>query len=398
MLNNYCHRTFQSIFVFLLLFFAISGCANNGNNKLAHQGVTRSNKPADLVGIYAVMPNKPISEAKYQSFLSNPNIDGFYIQADWRDVEANPGVYNWELLDTKIKRMEKAGKKVTVAVVAGSAAPDWLWDKGAKYLETKIDAVRQQSFCADVKVPLPWDAIYLEAWGNFVKAFGTRYDKHPAVSSVKLSGVSYRTSETILPRSTSKMKKSRTGSICNLPDDVENWRKVGYTSTKVIDAFSSITQSFVKAFPTKPLVMMTDNNAFPPIGANGEIDPSATSLSTGIFLKIGTELAGERFIGQSNALTAYKSSQGIKAFGESGHTVGYQAAWYLSGDPDCHMSNGQKAKIIRNQCNQDVNAMQKVIDQAIEGKARYIELMPVDILNPEFADVIAKAHRHFNSF
>ena len=368
-----------------LLLLSLNSCAENVKSDATH---------AALTGIYATTNTQKLDQSKIKQALSNPNVDGFFIHATWQEIEPKPDVFDWSAIDRQLAILKKFNKKASIAIIAGAYAPPWLAEKGVKFMATKVVQRRQKDFCQPLNVPIPWDEIFLQRWTSLIKQFGRHYADNPLVSAIKITGIASRTAETALPANAGGIKSADNGENCHLPDDVRNWQKLGYTSEKVTDAFTSITKAFVGAFPDSPLVLMTDNRAFPPLNMRGELDPSAVSLATTTFLQIGEKLAGKRFIAQNNGLTALKVDPGIKAFAEAGHTVGYQAAWPITADSRCYMSLKKQNK----PCLQDANTLQAVIAQAQAGGARYIELMPVDILNPDFAGVLSKAHQYFNSF
>lgn len=351
-----------------------------------------------LKGIYVLISRLyRVDQGKNKIALSDPNVDGFYVQATWEEVEPAPGVFDWSLIDSQLEVLNKYHKKAAISINAGAYSPKWLWEKGVGFVETKVIPFRQKNFCEPLKVAIPWDKTFLAHWTGLVKKFGEHYAHNSSVTAVKITGIAIRTDEISLPYVNGGIKVSPDGKKCDFPDDVKNWQKAGYTSEKVINAFTTITQTFADAFPGLPLVIMTDSQSFPPIGKSGELDPSATSISTGVFLDIGVKIAGDRFVGQNNGLTALKVDPGIKAFADAGHKVGYQEAWPVTGDDFCHMTGGRA--ILKKQgksCRQNMETMQAVIEQAKANKASYIELMTVDAVNPEFGKVISDAHRYFN--
>lgn len=352
--------------------------------------------PPPLSGLYVMGGKGGLERARSRLALSNRYVDGIYLRFDWRDIEPRAGQYAWDVIDRQLALVQQARKKASVSIRAGAYSPDWLRRLGAEFIHTKVAPERQKDFCEDLNVPVPWDATFLAQWVEFIKAFGQRYHTHPAISSIKITGISYRTSETSLPHKQGETKRSvREGKVCQFTDDIKSWKEKGYSTTKVTNAYKTILGVFATAFPHHPLVLMSGSSAFPPLGANGENDPRAAALATTEFLTIGRQQLGNRFVGQNNGLTSLKVDSGVKRFAESGGRVGYQAAWHVTNDAHCYMGGGAALKKAGKSCPESPDTMRAVFMQAIGAKAEYVEIMAIDIANPRFEQALAEAHRVF---
>ena len=256
--------------------------------------------PPDPSGIYVVVPmdRETTQPRPLPPALGQPFVTGANLCTNWARNEPAPGVYDWSYLDRQFTILTALGKKVSIEIEAGDRAPDWLFDLGAKPFKTVVEIPRRKEFCEPIRIPVPWDPVFLRRWDAFVAAFGRRYSGNPALTVVKVTGIAYRTDEVLLPRATGETKNgqgSGEGKTCQYPNDVENWQAIGYTSQKLDAASADILQSFKRAFPNQYLALMTGEHAFPPIGKDGRIDPAAADLPETHFWRQGRDLIGRRF-------------------------------------------------------------------------------------------------------
>ena len=57
-----------------------------------------------------------------------------------------------------------------IRIAAGWHTPDWVYDSGAEpfdYIERTTDGAS--------RMPVPWDGVFLDHWGDFLRAVGQRY-------------------------------------------------------------------------------------------------------------------------------------------------------------------------------------------------------------------------------
>ena len=152
----------------------------------------------------------------------------------WRTVEPQEGQYNWELLDKAIEVSAQARKKVLLRVVAGIHTPEWVYQTGARPLSfTNTDLLNPQGYEKSMKMPIPWDEVYLAKWEKFIQAVGRRYNRNPYIFSVGMSGGGYIFE-------------------MNLPKAYDKWHQAGYSDEKLIAAWKRIIDAYQQAFPDIP--------------------------------------------------------------------------------------------------------------------------------------------------
>lgn len=98
----------------------------------------------------------------------------------WRTLNPAAGVYIWDALDERIQQANRIGKQFSFRVITmgtqadGQQMPRWVLDQGAILT---ADGTPDYANCT-----------YQQTWGNFIDALRTRYDGHPAVAFIDISG------------------------------------------------------------------------------------------------------------------------------------------------------------------------------------------------------------------
>lgn len=181
-------------------------------------------------GIQLLMSSllKP-SSTRLPGALSHANVDGMEIKILWSKVEPSEGVRNWTPIDQEISYAASLNKKISITV-SGSAVPAWVWSMGA----------RSYTLSGGDKIPLPNDPVFLAKWGNFISAFGARYDANPTVNYVMVAGIGH-TVEWHTACSAADVRHLRSLSQPNPPG-----------TAKWIAHAKTVITAFADAFPTTP--------------------------------------------------------------------------------------------------------------------------------------------------
>jgi hypothetical protein len=266
-----------------------------------------------------------LDSTSFASFvLGNTSVDGLAIRATWSTIEPSDGTFNWSNIDNTLATAQAHGKKVSISVAAGVHTPSWVYAEGAKGFQFVWDRPWALPFCSIATIPLPWDPVFQQKWAEFVGALGARYDANPNVAHVKLTGINGKTQETTLPHS---VNESINNGQCTGYDDIANWQAVGYTRTKVEDAFHEVAADFDAAFPHKEFAPMFTPcpGGLPPIDQNGAVIPCAVCDSQGILdlLNYGINTYGRgTFVAQNNGWSnawIWSDIVNVSAFVDTGY-------------------------------------------------------------------------------
>ena len=167
------------------------------------------------------------------SAFSNAASDGVKLRLDWSAIETSENVYDWSVIDAYLAQAAATGKFLSVSVRAGIRSPDWLYAKAG------IESLTLPGSPVSL-MPVPWNAVFLQQWGNFWAAFGARYDSNKSLASVTVTGLG-KGAEPIIPDGTVFTANSRLFGLSDLAD----W-EVG--AMAIIDLYAA-------ALPVTPFVM-----------------------------------------------------------------------------------------------------------------------------------------------
>jgi hypothetical protein len=139
----------------------------------------------------------------------------------WSQLEPAPGTYDWTLIDAALAASKP--KPVFLRVIAGTQSPAWFPRADEIHVPNEGEGTSGW-------MPVPWNATFLADWGQFITAYGARYDGNPEIAIIEGGGDGPE-GEAIL-----------TGSYAE-------WAAVGYTVQVYANAIATLIQDFKTAFP-----------------------------------------------------------------------------------------------------------------------------------------------------
>ena len=111
-----------------------------------------------------------------------------YYRFHWNDIEPKEGVYNWEVIDSKIENSVKRGKKFAFGVMNVTTSsskkyitPQWVFDAGAEYY-----TYENAKYGVTQVIPVWTDEIFLEKLNDFIKALAERYDGNENIAYIDI--------------------------------------------------------------------------------------------------------------------------------------------------------------------------------------------------------------------
>jgi len=188
----------------------------------------------DAGGVYPLIGHgTAATNWQVTNLLSDPYTAGVSVRTEWWTLEPTDNSYDWSYIDSFIARAESYNKKIMLRVRPAWQTPAWVYGAGAAeiwyYERNDSDNLN--------RMPLPWDPVYLEKWTEFVAALGARYDNHPTVAHILITGCSRSDCEMYLPT----------------PGDLQagqpTWEQAGYSPGVMIDAWKQVIDAWVAAFP-----------------------------------------------------------------------------------------------------------------------------------------------------
>jgi len=137
--------------------------------------------------------------AKYGTFLAPgdslawfPGCNVVYLRLPWSWLEPEEGRFNWNAIDTPAQQWLARGAQIAFRITVSEtmregATPEWVAKAGARTIRWNwpMGRAADGAFWECV----PDDPVFLEKYGNFLKAFAARYDGRPEVAFVDIGSV-----------------------------------------------------------------------------------------------------------------------------------------------------------------------------------------------------------------
>lgn len=162
----------------------------------------------------------------------------------WSQLEPSPGTYDWTLIDTALAASKP--KPVFLRVIAGTQSPAWFPRADEIYVPNEGEGTSGW-------MPVPWNPAFLTDWGQFIAAYGARYDGNPQISIIEGGG-------------------DGPEGEANLSGTYTQWAAVGYTVPLYVNTIATLIHDFKTAFPHERISFA---------GASGPSRPPAGTGSPG---------------------------------------------------------------------------------------------------------------------
>jgi hypothetical protein len=317
-------------------------------------------------GLVVVIRNKPDQTLDLRS-LNNPAISGVAFQIHWGDIEPVQGKPDWSKLDQLFNAAESSKRWVQLLVFPGFFSPGWALE-GAETEPFPIQYGPGRG--TGMKLPMPWDTVYLNRWFAFLKQLSDRYGKSPAFRVVAADGPTSVSAEMTLP---------------DTPEDVETWLKVSYTPRKYIETWQKVLQVFRADFPNQYISLIVGSGLN--INDQGKIDPRERARTRKEVIDQAIGLLGRRFVLQNSDLHAGPNQHPVTDF-----VMSYSGRVITGLEMRCTAVLGTCSEALGGEGDPPL-ALKKSIDKGMEpnqeGKhVDYLEIYEGDVLADEMQSVL----------
>ena len=357
----------------------------------------------DYEGIYVrIDPAYVNKTSEFEHSLNQRFVDGAAIVLQWMKIQPAPNVYDFRALDKWVVKAVENDQKLSLALMAGSFTPQWLYRRGVAAVSIETNKNPQNvggAVCSVIIVPVPWDRQFIEAYDDAVKAIANHLkalaipSKAPgaafdAVKIAKLSGINNTTEELRLPAG------KRTQSQCAESDAQSIWIKAGFTPQKILDAWTEISADIASAFPNSILsIAIIQIGAFPAVDDDGAPTKPARGKTDVLTNKIVAKALAQydgRLAVQWNGLSGEKPNPEVIYAGNRGAIVGWQLNQSLGpkGGTACFYPkpNGKGNDRVPCKLPRDFNA---ILENGLDLKGRFIEIWAPNV--DEFPKQFTKA-------
>lgn len=335
---------------FLSLIVSLLVCSSS----LSNNAVAAVFSPPEGIFVSSSITTAAGGHSIQKEDMAKDFVAGVLVRVAWSDLEKSPGVYDFTVLDNELARADQYNTQVTLGIVNGPSAPAWLESQGVAMMPFVDNSDGQLK-----RLPLLWDAVYLNYWKNFIAALGARYNSHPRVVLVHMTHATGNGFEMQLPESTE----------VQIP-----WEDVGYSEANVIEAWEQVVDAFAFAFPDKPL----DLEVHPVLRS----DAVAQAVAT-----YGSETLGDQFgifaawWSQDNASKSYPGMNQLLIQSAASTFATVQMVCSATNEPDRMGSGG----------------IDTAVSLALQNGIRYFEIWNQDIRNTSFQTLLQQTATTLNA-
>lgn len=329
-------------------------------------------------GVYVVTP---LNKALPESIVALPSIDGIAIRVGWRELQPTAQPPNFAIVDQQVAAARRHNKKVSLSFEAAIETPDWVFDLGARPYWFVLD--EESHICERRRLPLPWDPVYLDSLKQFVRSASQRYNRSDILAHVKVTGLGGRRQSTALPhRGVRTLSDGR--KTCQTTDEIVDWQNVGYSRTRIVQAWKEHLELFTQSFTSHRLAVVIDAQGLPQLDDKGQFISAAQYDPEVVpeLIKLAITGRESRILVQSNELTNASSYPFPIRFGED-ILLGYQLRWAVSSDKEFKMNGGTEEG--------SVAIFDSTIRRAVSTRGRYVEVQGADAADPQLAASLAGA-------
>ncbi|MCA0351114.1 MAG: beta-galactosidase [Chloroflexi bacterium] len=192
---------------------------------------------ADLIiakplGVFAA------SGSQNAAVIGHEQVHGGLVRIPWNLLETSPGVYNWQQVDLVVAKIRAAGKYWSLAVLAGPATPNWLYE--TPYNAPRIRYLFQGN---ETTVAPAWHPAVRERLRLLALAMAEKYANDPSLMLVYVSQMTANGIEGQLPFERDLLPSGTT------------WAALGWSADGWVTTVTGITSDFAAAFPQKALAV-----------------------------------------------------------------------------------------------------------------------------------------------
>lgn len=180
------------------------------------------------------------AQALEAQIRANPHLSGVCLHIGWKDIEKEPGHWDFSAIDKTVEVLRRIGMKYELGIKPGANTPPFVYQQGAQPFATQVNNPHRANFGAAVTIPVPWDPKYQEYFSRLIARLGERYSSDPLCVSVVLTCANFMSNEMHLPKT---------------PEDRAKWSAMGDYGTKLLGVYKKYTDEWAKAFPKQQITL-----------------------------------------------------------------------------------------------------------------------------------------------
>ncbi|HAI10645.1 MAG TPA: hypothetical protein DCM28_03005 [Phycisphaerales bacterium] len=313
-------------------------------------------KATDIRGIYSFAWAIHIQKQGMPPAMALDYVDGMTLCMQWRELNPQPGVYRWELIDDVLADVAKHGKLLNLGIFAGIQSPQWVMDQLQEpftFQRKRHGGEIANNAASEGVLPLPWDQTYTRLWLELNRQLAARYHDHPSIGYLQLHGIGGSAMEM---------------SIRLKPSEYDRFRQAGYSVARYTRCWENLVDQFAELWPRKPLMLTL--GTVPADEGTALVPDTARDVQAYAYRKLGDRLLvkvaflnGLWWQNQGPKAHAKPLIDLLTALGQSGRSTGGEMFWEIR-------AKGQAAV---------AGTMQQALKNALDAHMQMVEIYQSDI-------------------
>lgn len=175
------------------------------------------------------------------AILSFDHIAGITHYITWSSLEPRPGDIQWSVIDSALEQAKKHDKKIAIGILAQARSPQWIYDQAETF-----SFIHPHPSIGSTTSPIPWDPTYKKSLRQLMTKIAERYDGHPQILWMKMTGPS-----------------SLFGVEINFPlrsIDELNRQKLGFTNQRFVEEWKEAVDFYIDVFQETDLALGLHNH------------------------------------------------------------------------------------------------------------------------------------------
>lgn len=278
-----------SLFILVTLTgFHLSSIGSVGNNVNHCESGSLIFGPARGIFMMVNLPYTSESADKIVEIINrNECVDGLFIRINWNEIEGSDGVFKWDQIDWAVDLARQNNLQYKMMLLPGEFTPGWVYDKGAAPFYTTFPWPMRKEYGKKIRIPLPWDTVYLNYFERLLVKFSDRYQKDRNFVAITLTGVNFNYGEMHLPKT---------------KEDISQWETYGDYPGKIEGVYKQLIDLYSSIFPNQQLVLHV---CMPIPGMEENVED---------IIRYGIQESPEQFTLQNAQLTGHNSNQGMFSY------------------------------------------------------------------------------------
>ena len=184
----------------------------------------------------------PDDSAAFDEFSAqvrvNPHLEGVCLHIAWDRIEKDPGKADFSAVDKTVAVLRGIGMKYQLCLKPGVYTPPFVYAEGAQSFPTQVNNPHRPNFGESVKIPVPWDPVYEQAFSGIIQQLGHRYSDDPLCVSVVLTCANFLSAEMHLPKRRQELSR---------------WQALGDYEKELFEVYKKFIDVWGTAFPKQDL-------------------------------------------------------------------------------------------------------------------------------------------------